>query len=41
MKAKIKRGFLIVIVARNNIVTAKSTDIERDLTAAFKKLAMN
>ncbi len=41
MKAKIKRGFLIVIVARNNIVKAKSTDIERDLSVAFNKLSMN
>ena len=39
--AKIKRGFLVVIVARGNIVKAKSTDIEHDLTAAFKKLGMN
>ena len=40
-KAKIKRGFLIVLVARASILNAKSTDIERDLTAAFKKLEMN
>ncbi len=40
-KAKVKRGFLIVIVARGGIVNAKSTDIERDLSAAFKKLGMN
>ncbi len=39
--AKIRRGFLIVIVARGNIIKAKSTDIERDLTSAFKKLGMN
>ncbi len=39
--AKIKRGFLVVIVARGNIIKAKSTDIERDLTSAFKKLGMN
>lgn len=41
MKAKVKRGFLIVIVARGGIVNAKSTDIEHDLSAAFKKLGMN
>ncbi len=36
----IKRGFLIVIVARGGIVKAKSTDVENDLMAAFKKLSM-
>lgn len=41
MKARVKRGFLIVIVARGGIVNAKSADVERDLSAAFKKLGMN
>ena len=36
----IKRGFLIVIVARGGIVKAKSCDIEKDLTKAFKTLLM-
>ena len=36
----IKRGFLIVIVARGGIVKAKSCDIEKDLTKAFKTLDM-
>ncbi len=36
----IKRGFLVVIVARSGIVKAKSGDICSDLSAAFKKLGM-
>lgn len=36
----VKRGFLIVIVARNSIVNAKSCDIEKDITKAFKVLEM-
>ena len=36
----IKRGFLIVIVARGGIVDAKSRDIEKDLIKAFKTLDM-
>ncbi|MBQ8551935.1 MAG: ribonuclease P protein component [Clostridia bacterium] len=39
-KSPIKRGFLIVIVARSGIIRAKSTDIESDLSAAFRKLSM-
>lgn len=36
----VKRGFLIVIVARGGIVKAKSCDIEKDLIKAFKTLDM-
>ncbi len=36
----IKKGFLIVIVARSSAVGAKSSDIASDLTAAFKKLGL-
>ena len=39
-KAPVKRGFLVVIVARSSIVRAKSGHIEADLTAAFRKLGM-
>lgn len=39
-KHPIKRGFLVVIVARGGIVNAKSCDIEKDLTKAFKTLDM-
>ncbi len=40
LKHPIKRGFLIVIVARGGIVKAKSCDIEKDLIKAFKTLDM-
>ncbi len=40
-KNPIKRGFLIVIVARGGIFKSRSTDIENELTAAFSKLSMN
>ena len=40
-KSPIKRGFLIVIVARGSILKAGAKDIESELTAAFKKLSMN
>ncbi|MBO7761630.1 MAG: ribonuclease P protein component [Clostridia bacterium] len=36
----IKTGFLIVIAARERAVTAKATDIARDLMRAFKKLEL-
>lgn len=36
----IKRGFLIVLVARSGIVRAKSTDLKKDLKIAFKTLGM-
>lgn len=36
----IAKGNLIVIVARSSAVKAKSTDIARDLSYAFKKLGM-
>ena len=39
-KSPVKRGFLVVIVARSSIVRAKSGHIEADLTAAFRKLGM-
>lgn len=39
-KYPIKRGFLVVIVARGGIVNAKSCDVEKDLIKAFKTLDM-
>lgn len=39
-RCPVKRGFLIVIVARNSIVSAKSYDVEKDITKAFKVLEM-
>ena len=39
-KKEIKTGYLIVIVARPAAVFAKSTDIEKDLAFAFKKLGL-
>lgn len=36
----LKKGFLIVIVARDAAVYAKSTEIKRDLIKAFKELGM-
>lgn len=40
MENRIKRGFLIVVVARSSIVKAKSSDIKLDLDNAFKSLSM-
>lgn len=40
LEAPIKRGFLIVLVARAGIVRAKSQHIKADLLAAFSKLEM-
>ncbi len=40
-KTPIKRGFLIVIVARGGILRAGAKDIESELASAFKKLSMN
>ncbi len=37
-KSPIRRGFLIVIVARGSIVTAKMQDVEKDFIKAFNKL---
>lgn len=34
----IRRGFLIVVVARGNIVTAKMQDVKKDFTKAFNML---
>ncbi|MCI8387888.1 MAG: ribonuclease P protein component [Clostridiales bacterium] len=34
----IRKGNLIVIVARASILNAKSQDIEKDMTAAFRRL---
>ena len=39
-KKPLKRGFLIVIAARSAAIGLKSTDIERQLDAAFSKLGM-
>jgi ribonuclease P protein component len=39
-KRPLKVGFLIVIAARSASVKLKSTDIERQLDYAFKKLGM-
>ncbi len=39
-KYGIKKGNLIVLVARETAVKAKSTDLEKDMVFAFKKLEM-
>ena len=39
-KYPIKKGFLIVLVARSSIVRAKSTMIREDMIHAFDKLSM-
>lgn len=39
-KLPLKKGFLIVIVARSSISGAKSTDIAADIKAAFTKLGL-
>lgn len=39
-KYGVRKGFLIVIVARDACVSAKSTDIMNELEFAFKKLDM-
>ena len=39
-KKELRRGFLIVIAARGGAVSAKSTDIEKQLDIAFTKLEM-
>ena len=39
-KRPLKRGYLIVIAARSAATRLKSTDIERELDAAFTKLGM-
>ncbi len=36
----IKKGFLVVIVARNEATTAKTQDVYKDLVFAFKKLGL-
>ncbi len=36
----IKKGFLVVIVAKEGCVGAKSTDIQKDMVYAFKRLEM-
>ena len=37
---EIKKGLLIVIVAKQEAINAKSTEIEKDLVYAFKKLGV-
>lgn len=39
-KNNVKKGFLVVIVARNAATTAKTQDIYGDLLYAFKKLEL-
>jgi len=39
-RGTLKRGFLIVIAARSNAPKMKSTEIERELNAAFTRLGM-
>lgn len=39
-KKEMKVGFLIVIAARSALLNLKSTDAERQLDSAFKKLGM-
>lgn len=40
IEPELKTGFLIVLSPRDGILTAKSTDIERELLAAFRRLKM-
>lgn len=40
VEARLKRGFLIVISARPDILEKKSTDVARELRYAFRKLDM-
>lgn len=36
----VKTGYLVVLAARDRATVAKSTEVERDLRAAFSKLGM-
>ena len=36
----IKKGFLVVIVAKESCIGAKSTDIQNDMVYAFRRLEM-
>ena len=40
VEPKLKTGYLVVLAPRDRILEAKSTDIERELGIAFKKLAL-
>ena len=40
IEGELSVGNLVVISARNDICSAKSTDVERELRAAFSRLAM-
>ena len=40
MLNQLKKGFIIIIVARNSIVTAKTNDIYKDFLYAINKLEM-
>lgn len=40
LEKPVKRGFLIVIVARGAVVKASSADIKKDLDSAFAALSM-
>lgn len=40
VKSELKTGFLIVVSPRNEILSAKSTDVERELRRGFARLDM-
>ncbi|MHB1153831.1 MAG: ribonuclease P protein component [Eubacteriales bacterium] len=39
-ESRIRRGFIIIIVARDSAVTAKMQQVKTDITAAMKRLEM-
>ncbi len=39
-EGSMKKGFLVILVARTEIIGAKSGDVYADLSAAFRKLGM-
>ena len=40
VESELRTGFLVVISARGDIVGVKSTDVEKELRAAFSRLEM-
>lgn len=40
IEAELHTGYLVVISARHDICSAKSTDVERELREAFERLSM-
>ena len=40
VESELSVGYLVVIAARNDIRSAKSTDVERELREAFERLSM-